>query len=151
TWLEVAVIVGLVAGSVLLSRGESRRPALAMAGGVALFGLGALGIALGPWLVVALIGFLVTGVANAIYSVRNRTVLMQAAGEDEQGSVMSTRYSIAQASQIVGLGLGALVAAVATPRGAFLVVGAGLLLVAGAFMLHFRRRRRVVDAAFREP
>jgi hypothetical protein len=65
---------------------------------------------------------------------------MQRAPEDEQGSIMATRYSIAQASQIFGLGVGALVAAAATARGAFVLVGAGMLVFAGLLTLDLRRR-----------
>ena len=140
TWLQVALIAGLIGGSLILARGEVRRPAMAMAGGMALFGVGALGIAASPWIVVTLVAFAVTGVANAIYSVRSRTALMERAPADEQGSVMSTRYSIAQASQIIGFGVGALVAEVATARGAFVLVGAGMLLFAGLLTLALRRR-----------
>lgn len=142
TWLEVAVIVGLVVGSLILSRRGRGHAPVGMAVGVGLFGLGALGIALVPLLAVALAGFVLTGIANAVYSVRNRTALMEAAGAEEQGAVMSTRYSIAQASQIVGLGAGALVTALATPRGAFGVVAVGMLAVTAAITLHLRRPRR---------
>ena len=140
TWLEVALITGLIIGSVALTRSEVRRPALAMAGGMALFGIGALDIAASPWIALTLIAFGVTGVANVTYSVHGRTALMQRAPEGEQGSVMSTRYSIAQANQILGLGVGALVAAVATARGAFVLVGAGMLVFAALLTLDLRRR-----------
>lgn len=140
TWLEVALIAGLVAGSLVLARGEARRPALAMAGGMALFGVGALGIAASPWIVLTLIAFGVTGVANVTYSVYGRTALMQRAPHDEQGSVMATRYSIAQATQIIGLGVGALVAAATTARGAFVLVGAGMLVFAALLTIDLRRR-----------
>jgi MFS family permease len=140
TWLEVALIAGLIVGSLVLARSDVRRPALAMAGGMALFGVGALGIAASPWIVLTLIAFAVTGVANVTYSVHGRTALMQRAPEDEQGSIMATRYSIAQASQIFGLGVGALVAAAATARGAFVLVGAGMLVFAGLLTLDLRRR-----------
>ncbi|MBO0707608.1 MAG: MFS transporter [Candidatus Dormibacteraeota bacterium] len=151
TWLQVALIAGLIAGSVALARGEARRPALAMAGGMALFGAGALGIAASPWIAVTLIAFAVTGVANAVYSVQSRTALMRRAPDDEQGSVMATRYSIAQVSQIIGFGLGALVAAAATARGAFLLVGAGMLAFAVLLTLELRRRQHAAGAVAPEP
>ena len=151
TWLQVALIAGLIVGSVALTRSEVRRPALAMASGMVLFGVGAFGIAASPWIEVTLVAFAVTGVANAVYSVRSRTALMEGAPDDEQGSVMATRYSIAQVSQIVGFGLGALVAAVATARGAFVVVGAGMLLFAGLLTLGIRRRRREASVVVQEP
>lgn len=142
TSLEVATIVGLIAGSLVVSgRRELRRPVSAMAGGMAVFGIGALGIAASPWIAVTLVAFAVTGVANATYAVRGRTALMQRAPENERGSVMSTRYSIAQASQIIGLGLGALVAAVASPQAAFVLVGAGML-VFGAWLFTVETRRQ---------
>lgn len=151
TWLQVGLIVGLIVGSVALTRSEVRRPALAMASGMALFGMGALGIAASSWVAVTLVAFAVTGFANAVYSVRSRTALMQGAPEDEQGSVMATRYSIAQVSQIIGFGVGALVAAAATARGAFVLVGAGMLLFAGLLTLSLRRRPREAGAVAREP
>ncbi|MBO0701520.1 MAG: MFS transporter [Candidatus Dormibacteraeota bacterium] len=151
TWLQVALIVGLIGGSVALSRGEVRRPALAMASGMALFGIGALGIAASLWNPVTLVAFALTGVANAVYSVRGRTALMQRAPDDEQGSVMATRYSVAQVSQLIGLGLGALVTAIATPRGAFVLVGVGMLGFAGLLTLALRRRRREGGVVAPEP
>ena len=116
-----------------------------------LFGIGALGIAVAHWPPLAMLGFAATGVANAIYAVRNRTALMRRASKEEQGSIMSTRYSIAQAAQIVGLGVGALVGAVASPRGAFALVGVGMLALAGAVILGRRRRRRDVGAVGQAP
>lgn len=151
TWLQVALIIGLIAGSLILARGETRRPVLGMALGMALFGLGALGIAASPWVALTLVAFAVTGIANAAYSVRSRTALMERAPDDEQGTVMATRYSIAQVSQIIGFGLGALVAAAATARGAFLVVGAGMLVFAALLTLGLRRGRREAAAVAREP
>ncbi|MFZ0215356.1 MAG: MFS transporter, partial [Candidatus Dormiibacterota bacterium] len=140
TWLEVALIVGLVAGSLLISRWGLFGPETAMTIAVVVFGLAALGIAATSLLAVALVSIAITGVANAVYSVRNRAALMRKAGPDEQGSVMSTRYSTAQGSQIVGLGIGALIVQYGGPRTSFLAVGLGMLAVGGLFSLHRLRQ-----------
>lgn len=140
TWFEIATIVGILIGSLALARLRPRRPAISMAYGIAAFGVAGLTVGASPNIGVALVGLAATGVANAIYSVLNRTALMQIASEDERGAVMSTRYSIAQTAQIIGFGLGALVAALATPRGAFVTVGLGSLAVAAVFLLSYRKR-----------
>lgn len=146
TWFEIATIAGILIGSLVLARLHPRRPAIAMAFGIAAFGLAGLVVAGAPDIGVALIGLAGTGVANAVYSVLNRTALMEIAAGNERGVVMSTRYSIAQTAQIVGFGLGALIASVATPRGAFATVGAGSLVVAVVFLLSRRRRAKgVID------
>lgn len=143
TWFEISTIVGILIGSLALARLRPRRPAISMAYGIAAFGVAGLVVGAAPDIRVALVGLAATGVANAIYSVLSRTALMQIASEEERGAVMSTRYSIAQTAQIVGFGLGALVATLATPRGAFATVGLGSLVVAAVFLLGYRQRAPV--------
>jgi MFS family permease len=60
TWLEVALIAGLVAGSLAISRWDLFRPEVLMTLAVLAFGLAALGIAATPWLATALLAFAVS-------------------------------------------------------------------------------------------
>jgi predicted MFS family arabinose efflux permease len=86
-----------------------------------------------------------------IYSVRNRAALMRRAGPQEQGAVMATRYSAAQASQVLGLGLGGLVATAAGARASFVVAGLGMIVVGGLFSAHLLRRPDDVTVVSPEP
>jgi hypothetical protein len=65
-----------------------------------------------------------------VYSVANRSALMRVAGPERQGTVMSARFSLTQATQVIGLGAGALLVSLLGARWGFALVGVGLAGVA---------------------
>jgi MFS family permease len=129
TALEVALIAGIVGGSLLAARIPSAAASLAMVASLWLFGAASIAVALAPVLAAALVAISVTGVGNAVCVVTNRSALMHAAGEQRLGMVMSARYAIGQTAQVIGLGCGAVTIGVLGPRWAFALVALGLGVV----------------------
>jgi MFS family permease len=129
TALEVALIAGIVGGSLLAARIPSAAAPLAMVASLWLFSAASIAVAVAPVLAAALVAISATGVGNAVCVVTNRSALMHAAGEQRQGMVMSARYAIGQTAQVVGLGCGAVMIGVLGPRWAFALVGLGLAVV----------------------
>jgi predicted MFS family arabinose efflux permease len=81
-----------------------------------------------------------SGIGNALFAVSIRSALMRAAPPDRRGTVMAVRFSLAQAAQVLGLGLGALAVAGVGARWDFAVVGAGLGAVALVWSVHRRQQ-----------
>ena len=129
TALEVALIAGIVGGSLLAARIPSAAASLAMVASLWLFSAASIAVALAPVLAAALVAISATGVGNAVCVVTNRSALMHAAGEQRQGMVMSARYAIGQTAQVIGLGCGAVTIGVLGPRWAFALVAIGLGVV----------------------
>ena len=129
TALEVALIAGIVGGSLLAARIPSAAASLAMVASLWLFSAASIAVALVPVLAAALVAISATGVGNAVCVVTNRSALMHAAGEQRQGMVMSARYAIGQTAQVIGLGCGAVTIGVLGPRWAFALVAIGLGVV----------------------
>jgi predicted MFS family arabinose efflux permease len=142
TWLEVALIAGLVLGSLVAPRIPVSRTLQGLAAALVLFALAAFGVGFTPILAGAVFAILWTGVGNAVYAVTNRSALMRRAEPREQGSVMAARYTLGQAAQIIGLGAGALCATLIGAQPTFVATGAGLLVVALAFMTYVAREAR---------
>jgi MFS family permease len=84
-----------------------------------------------------------SGIGNAVFAVSIRSALMRAAPPDRRGTVMAVRFSLAQAAQVLGLGLGALAVAALGARWDFALVAAGL----GAVALVWSVQRRLLPAA----
>jgi MFS family permease len=129
TTLEVALIAGIVGGSLLAARIPSAAASLAMVASLWLFSAASIAVALAPVLAAALVAISATGVGNAVCVVTNRSALMHAAGEQRQGTVITARFTIGQTAQLIGLGCGAVTIGVLGPRWAFALVGLGLAAV----------------------
>ena len=139
TLLEVAVIGGILLGSVLAARISSHRTIQAMAGSLWLFSVACLAVALTPGLPGAVLGMAASGIGNAVFAVSVRSALMRAAPPDVRGTVMAVRFSLTQAAQVLGLGLGALAVAGVGARWDFALVAAGLGAVALVWSVYRRQ------------
>ncbi|MBJ7597326.1 MAG: hypothetical protein DLM67_24060 [Candidatus Nephthysia bennettiae] len=127
-WLQVLLILGATLGSLVALRTGGRPGVLAMA--LWLFGLGVLGAGVAHTFLLTGLGIGISAVGNAIYFIVNQSTLLKAADERNRGSVMSTRYSVVQASRVVGLGAGAAITSLASGSVTFRVTGLLLVLVA---------------------
>jgi hypothetical protein len=69
---------------------------------------------------------------NPVYTVANQTALMEAADASNRGSVMATRFGLAQTASIFGMAAGGLISSVgeAGPFVTYGVLGVGLILLA---------------------
>jgi MFS family permease len=137
---------GMVLGSALFAR-ERRRPItqLILLSTTAL-GVGYIGIGLAPTLAAACAVAVLGGAGNGVQIVAVITAVQEATEERFQARVAGLFEAIATVAPGVGFLVGGVVTALLSPRAAFLVAGAGVLLVvlAGGVML---ARRRVAGSA----
>jgi len=142
--LNVAVVLGILGGSLLAGRLSAQRSLGAMAGSLWMFGATIAVVGTSTTTTVAAAAILLSGVANAGYAVTNLSALMRAATDRNRGTVMAARVAATQAGSVVGLGLGAVVTALAGARATFLLAALLLLSLAGwySWLLHARRASR---------
>jgi MFS family permease len=72
----------------------------------------------------------IASIGNPIYTVANQTALIETADASNRGSVMATRYGLAQTAGIIGMAVGGLITKFYTPYRAFGVLGLGLVILA---------------------
>ncbi|MFL5824155.1 MAG: MFS transporter [Solirubrobacteraceae bacterium] len=135
---------GAVAGSLIFARWRHRSSWLLIASGAGGLGVGFLIMATAPTLAVAAVGAVVAGAGNGIHAVAARTALQEHVKPQWMALVMSLNESIGQALPGVGILLGGAVAQIDGARTAFLLAGAGSLVVAAAVCLVLRHS---LDAA----
>lgn len=118
---------GAVVGSAVFVRARAAPPRTLTALGAALVGVGLVGMAASPSLVVALGAAAVAGIGNGIESIAARTGLQEQVREEWMARIMSLFDSLNEAVPGLGYVLGGAVATLAGPRMALLVAGAGAL------------------------
>jgi MFS family permease len=155
---DIAITLGLLAGGVLVNRATLSH-GLALAGGMVVFGVQALGLALSaayvasgqvgpallgtPWSLayaVTLGLLLVGGIANTFFVVANITITQEHAEPALRGRVFALRFALVRVAGIVGLvGAGAL-AEVSSVATAYVVVAVPMV-VAGVLAWSSRSLR----------
>jgi Major Facilitator Superfamily len=118
---------GTVAGSAVYARWRALPPRVLISLGAAALGAGFLVMAAAPTLAVALVGAVIAGLGNGVEAVAARTTLQEHVEERWMAMMMSLNESMYQALPGVGIALGGALAALATPRIALAVAGAGSL------------------------
>ena len=88
-------------------------------------------MAVAPTLAVALVGAAVAGLGNGVEAVAARTTLQEQVEEAWMAMMMSLNESMLQAVPGAGILLGGAITALASPRLALAVAGAGALVIAG--------------------
>ena len=106
----------------------------------AALGVGFLVMAVAPTLLVAMVGSAIGGAGNGIESVAAWTAVQEQTPERLMALVMSVNESLNQAAPGGGILLGGVIAALAGPRLALGVAGAGSLVVTAASWLVLRPR-----------
>jgi len=140
--LEAVLSVGVIVGSVAVSRFSAIGTLRTAGFGLLLTGVFSLAMALfhSPFVIaIALFG---ASIGNPIYLVGNKTALVEAADPSNRGSVMATRFSLAQTASIAGAAVGGFVTEAYGPNGplvAYGVLAIGLILL-GMFALAAGRR-----------
>jgi MFS family permease len=129
---------GAVFGSIAYARwrGRAVRTLLALSG--AALGVGFVGMAAAPTIVVAVAGAAVGGFGNGIMAVATQTALQEYTEQRWMALVMSLNQSITQAAPGFGILLGGLITTLFDPRVAFAVAGAGAVIYAIVVWLVFR-------------
>ena len=128
--LELVSSVGIVAGSVLVGRFGAIGTMRTVGSGLLLSGVFSLAIAVSPVLAIIAAALFIASVGNPIYAVANQTALVEAADSSNRGSVMSTRFGLAQTAGIIGLAIGGLITKAYSPLTTFAVLGIGLIILA---------------------
>lgn len=130
--LQVALIAGLLGGSLAAGRVAAPQTRAVLAGSIWTFGA-ALGLVGGSTTAaLAIPAILLSGVGNAGYSVTNVSALVRMAEEGNRGTVMGARVASTQAGNLLGLGVGAGMTTLLGPHATFFAA-AGVLLVLAAW------------------
>lgn len=128
--LELVSAIGIFTGSLVVSRIGVIGSMRTVGAGLLLTGAFSVAIAMSHdlWIIVA--ALFVASVGNPVYTVANQTALIEAADPSIRGSVMATRFGLAQTAGIVGLAAGGLITNIYNPQAAFGVLGIGLVILA---------------------
>ncbi len=129
---------GAVAGSVVFARWRRTSMRTLIAASAGLLGVGFIVMASAPSLAVAIVGAVLGGVGNGCESTAVQTALQEAVESRWMGMMMSVSESVNQATPGVGIVIGGTIAALASPRVALAVAGAGALLVVPTAWLALR-------------
>jgi hypothetical protein len=128
--LELVSAIGIFVGSLVVSRLGAIGTMRTVGAGLML--TGAFSVALSMThdlsLIVALL--FIASVGNPIYTVANQTALVESADASNRGSVMATRFGLAQTAGIIGIAVGGLITNFWKPQTAFGVLGLGLVILA---------------------
>lgn len=134
--------VGMVVGSALFARERRRSIRQLIAVSTFAVGIAYLGIAAAPTLLAACAAALLGGMGNGIQWVSVVTAVQEATEERFQARVAGLLEAIATGAPGIGFVAGGAVTALLSPRAAFAVAGAGvLLLLAAAAPFVFRAQR----------
>ncbi|MHB8695532.1 MAG: MFS transporter [Solirubrobacteraceae bacterium] len=123
--------LGAVIGSGVYARWHALSGRVLIAGSTVAIGIGTLVIAAAPGLAVALVGGVIAGVGNGVEAVSLRTAFQERIPERLVGVMTGLGEAVSQAAPGVGILLGGGVTALAGPRPAMAVAGAGALGLAG--------------------
>jgi MFS family permease len=138
--------VGLVVGSIVFARlGTRSLPAVA---GISTLAIGAayLGMSVAPSLTIACAAAVVGGTGNGVQWVAVVTALQEAVDATMQARVAGFFEAIATAMPGIGFIIGGTLTAAVSPRAAFAVSGAGVVLVVAAAALTWRARSRSLQS-----
>jgi MFS family permease len=122
--------VGLVLGSAIFARLRDRSTRALVVGSTLLVGAGYVGLAAAPGIVLACVASIVGGTGNGVQWVSVLTAVQEALPESLQARVVGLLESVGAAAPGVGFLAGGLLTAIWSPRLAYLVAGAGVVLVA---------------------
>ncbi|HEY4778315.1 MAG TPA: MFS transporter [Solirubrobacterales bacterium] len=121
--------VGMVVGSIVFARvRRAPLPYLLFFSTIAI-GAGYLGLAAAPTLAIACGASVVGGAGNGVQWVSVVSAVQELTTETMQARVTSVLESIGAAMPGIGIALGGVIAAVASPRAAFFAAGAGILAI----------------------
>jgi MFS family permease len=138
--------VGLVAGSFVFAR-LAGRPLTAVVGLSTLaIGVGYLGMAVAPSLAIACLAAVLGGTGNGVQWVAVITALQESVDASMQARVAGFWEAIATAMPGIGFVIGGALTAAVSPRAAFAVSGAGVVLVVAVGALAWRLRNRSLVA-----
>jgi MFS family permease len=134
--LELVSSIGIFAGSLIVSRLGVIGSMRTVGAGLLLTGAFSVAVAISPTLPISqtlpiiIVALFIASVGNPVYAVANQTALVEAADASSRGSVMATRFGLAQTAGIVGMALGGLITKQYGAAASYLVLGVGLVILA---------------------
>jgi putative nucleotidyltransferase with HDIG domain len=128
--LELVSSVGIFVGSLMVSRFATIGSMRTVGAGLLLTGAFSVAIAISPTLLTVIAALFLASVGNPVYAVANQTALVEAADPSSRGSVMATRFGLAQTAGIVGMAVGGVITKQVNAEAAYFVLGVGLVLLA---------------------
>jgi predicted MFS family arabinose efflux permease len=137
---------GAVAGSAAFARWQALPMRKLIAFGAGALGVGFIVMAAAPSLAIAVVGCALAGVGNGIEAVSVRTALQEQVEQSWMALMMSFNESLHQLVPGAGILLGGALAALASPRVALAVAGAGALGITAAAWRVLRPSVRVASA-----
>jgi MFS family permease len=140
---------GIVVGSVIYLVVKQRSPLVVIATATVAIGAAYLGLATAQSLLVACLVSVVGGAGNGVQWISVMTTIQEATPTGYQARIVGLLESIGAAMPGVGYILGGVLVAIGSPRTAYAVAGAGvLLLVAAAALMRPRLRRAPSEPSF---
>lgn len=128
--LELVSSAGVFLGSIVVSRFGAIGTMRVVGVGLLMTGLFSTIISFGMSIWIVVVALLVASIGNPIYAVANQTALLEAADVSTRGTLMATRFGLAQTAGIVGMAIGGLVTLQFGPGAAYGVLGVCLVLLA---------------------
>lgn len=126
--------LGVAIGSILFARSIRRSLGMLLSASTLAVGLAYLGWAIAPSLVVACVAGLVGGLGNGVQWAALISAVQRLTPENLHGRMMGAVESLGAICPGIGLSLGGAIAALSSPRAAFLVAGVGASLSTIAFV-----------------
>jgi MFS family permease len=123
---------GMVVGSWVYARLRRQTTVFLVGSSTLVVGIGYLGLAFAPGIVVACVASAVGGVGNGVQWVAIVTAVQEAVEDDFQARVVGLLESVGAAAPGIGYLLGGMLTAIWSPRVAYFVAGTGVVLVAAA-------------------
>jgi MFS family permease len=134
--------LGATIGSVIFARSLNRSLRLLLSAATLAVGLAYLGWSIAPGLAVACAIGLVGGIGNGVQWASLISAVQKLTPQELQGRMMGAVESLGAIAPAIGFSLGGAIAALSSPREAFLVAGIGATLSTAAFV-----RLRIGSAA----
>ena len=128
--LELVGAIGIFVGSLVVSRLAAIGTMRTVGAGLLLTGAFSVALSMTHDISVIVAVLFVASVGNPIYTVANQTALVETADASNRGSVMATRFGLAQTAGIIGIAVGGLITSFRSPQLAFGVLGLGLVMLA---------------------
>lgn len=126
--------VGIVIGSAIFARARRVSAGTLIVASTATVGLGYLGLAAAPTLALACVASVVGGAGNGVQWVAVMTALQESIEDAFQARVAGLLESVAAAAPGIGFLAGGIITTLTSPRVAYLLAAAGVLLVALAWL-----------------
>jgi putative nucleotidyltransferase with HDIG domain len=128
--LELVSSVGIFVGSLVVGRMGVIGSMRTVGAGLLLTGAFSVVIAISPTITIVVAALFIASIGNPVYAVANQTALIEAADASNRGTVMATRFGLAQTAGIVGVAIGGVITKQISPEAAYMVLGIGLVLLA---------------------